>query len=89
MLMNRFIDLHRCGTLAGINIYESQSADGRAGFIQKLKIARLEVYETAYCFELISANTSYLNTSDDIYSSLQTLKILLQKIISTTKIFKS
>lgn len=38
----------KAGTSIGANVFEAQSAESRAGFIHKLKIADKEAKETEY-----------------------------------------
>lgn len=51
--------LLRSGTAIGANIMESQSAESRADFIHKLKIADKEAHETWYWLYLCEQSENY------------------------------
>ncbi|MBQ7817530.1 MAG: four helix bundle protein, partial [Oscillospiraceae bacterium] len=55
--------LLRSGTSIGANITESQQAQSRADFVNKLNIALKEAYETNYWLRLMF-ETQYLNTQE-------------------------
>ena len=77
--------LLKSGTSIGANIRESQSAESKADFIHKLKIAHKEALETEYWIDLIKATESYPNPSKKIENELLSILKLLNKIISTSK----
>ncbi len=77
--------LLRSGTSVGANIREAQSAESKADFIHKMKIAHKEAIETEYWFELIKASKSYPSPSNEIVELLTSIQKLLNKIISTSK----
>lgn len=77
--------LLRSGTSVGANIRESQSAESKADFINKLKIAHKESLETQYWIDLIKASESYPNPSLEIENLLLSVVKLLNKIIATSK----
>ena len=79
----------RPGTSIGANIREAQSAESKADFIHKLKIAHKEALETVYWFDLIKANKDYPDPSVEIENLLVSVIKLLNKIISTSKNKKS
>lgn len=81
--------LLRSGTSIGANIHEAQSAESRADFIHKLKISHKEVYKTEYWIKLALASKSYPNPSTELQSTLNSIKKILGKIISSTKMKKS
>jgi len=74
----------RSGTSVGANIREAQSAESRADFIHKLKIADKEANETEYWLQLCQYAKSYPNP-DQLEDTLIEIKKLLTKIISTSK----
>lgn len=77
--------LLRCGTSIGANVREAQSAESKADFIHKLKIAHKEAIETDYWLELIKASNNYPDPSEEIENLLVSVHKLLNKIISTSK----
>ncbi|MDA3930899.1 MAG: four helix bundle protein [Prolixibacteraceae bacterium] len=77
--------LLRSGTSVGANIREAQSAESKADFIHKLKIAHKEALETEYWLDLIKASESYPNPEPMIDSLLLSVIKLLNKIIATSK----
>lgn len=79
--------LSRSGTSIGANVYESQSAESRADFIHKLKIATKEAEETKYWL-LICLEMGYLKDRK-LMDDLEVLSKILGKIISSTKANKA
>lgn len=77
--------LLRSGTSVGANIREAQSAESKADFIHKLKIAHKEAIETEYWLELVKAGKSYPSPSPEIMELLISIQKLLNSIISTSK----
>ena len=78
--------LLRSGTSIGANISESQQAQSRPDFINKLNIALKEACETDYWLQLLH-KTDYLSDEQfrSIFSDCQELERLLTTIIKTTK----
>ena len=78
--------LLRCGTSIGANVAESQQAQSRPDFINKLNIALKEAYETNYWLRLLY-ETEYLTKEqfDSIITDCSELERLLIAIIKTTK----
>ena len=78
--------LLRCGTSIGANVSESQQAQSRPDFINKLNIALKEAYETDYWLRLLHA-TELLSEREyqSIIADCQELERLLIAIIKTTK----
>lgn len=74
----------KSGTSIGANIREAQSAESNADFIHKLKIADKEANETEYWLQLCKRAKSYPDP-ENLISTLQEIKKLLSKIISTSK----
>lgn len=75
----------RSGTLVGANTMEAQSAESKADFIHKLKIADKEAKETGYWLKLCQAAPSYPNPSPDLISQLHGIQNVLSKIIITSR----
>ena len=78
--------LMRSGTSIGANVSESQQAQSRSDFINKLNIALKEAYETNYWLRLLYA-TNFLTEKEfqSIYADCQELERLLIAIIKTSK----
>ena len=78
--------LLRSGTSIGANIAESQQAQSRADFVNKLNIALKEAYETDYWLRLMS-ETQYLNAQEfaSIIADCKELEKLLIAIVKTSK----
>lgn len=76
--------LLRCGTSVGANVWESQSAESKADFIHKLKIAAKEAFETKYWLLLCERSKQY-PTCPALIEQVQTIDRILGKIISTSK----
>jgi len=78
--------LLRSGTSIGANIAESQQAQSKADFVNKLNIALKEAYETNYWLRLMS-ETQYLNTQEfeSIIADCKELEKLLIAIVKTSK----
>ena len=79
--------LLKSGTSVGANIFESQSAESRADFIHKLKIADKEAKETEYWLLLCEKSPSY-PFNDELKLKLLSIQKLLSKIIASSKINK-
>ena len=75
----------RSGTSVGANTREAQSAESRADFIHKLKIAHKEAVETNYWIELCKASQSYPNPSVELENKLLSVTKLLNRIIASSK----
>lgn len=63
----------------GANVGESQSAESKAGFIHKLKIAHKEAEETHYWLLLCEKASSYPLPPDQMKSALLSIQKLLSK----------
>lgn len=77
--------LLKAGTSIGANVKEAQSAESKADFIHKLKIAHKEALETEYWMDLMKHSDSYPNPSILLEDKLLSIKKLLNKIISSAK----
>ena len=74
----------KSGTSIGANIFEAQSAESRADFIHKMKIADKEAKETEYWLLLCEKSKNY-PFDENLKSKLLSIQKLLSKIISTSK----
>jgi len=77
--------LLKAGTSIGANVKEAQSAESKADFIHKLKIAHKEALETEYWMDLMKHSDSYPSPSTLLEDKLLSIKKLLNKIISSAK----
>jgi four helix bundle protein len=75
----------RSGTSIGANIHEAQSAESKADFVHKLKIADKEVNETEYWLILCKKSKNYPD-SGNLQENLNDIKNILSKIIISSKI---
>jgi len=78
--------LLRSGTSIGANVAESQQAQSRADFINKLNISLKEAYETNYWLRLLR-ETNYLTDEEfqSIIADCRELERLLISIVKTSK----
>ena len=76
----------RSGTSIGANVAESQHAQSRADFINKLEIALKEASETKYWLRLLK-ETGYISDSeyDSIFPECAELEKILVRIVKTSK----
>lgn len=79
--------LLKCGTSVGANVFESQSAESRADFIHKLKIADKEAKESQYWILLCEKSPSY-PFNENLKIKLLSIQKLLSKIIANSKMNK-
>lgn len=77
--------LLKSGTSIGANIREAQSAESKADFIHKFKIADKEVRETEYWLLLCQKAKKYPNPESSIIEKLESVKKVVSKIIITSK----
>lgn len=76
--------LLRSGCSVGANVKEAQSAESKADFIHKLKIASKEAEETEYWLELCDFDKNYPKPGK-LLSDVESILKVLAKIISTSK----
>ena len=78
--------LLRSGTSIGANVSESQQAQSRPDFVNKLNIALKEASETEYWLRLLYA-TDYLSTEqfNSIFADCNEVKSLLVAIVKSSK----
>jgi four helix bundle protein len=74
----------KAGTSIGANAKEAQSAESKADFIHKMKVAAKEAEETEYWLTLCSLAPSYPDPGTFLPNVKEILKIL-SKIISSSK----
>ncbi len=77
--------LLKSGTSIGANIREAQSAETKADFIHKLKIADKEVNETEYWLVLCNMAEKYPSPTQEMIEHLKSIKNILSKIIISSK----
>ncbi len=76
--------LLKAGTSIGANSNEAQSAESRADFIHKLKIADKEARETRYWVSLCQRAKKYPDPSNKILELLLYAEKLLNRILSSS-----
>ena len=76
--------LLKSGTSIGANVHEAQSAESRADFIHKMKIAAKEADETEYWLLLCDRAANY-PTPDNLLEKNKEITRLLTTIISSSK----
>lgn len=76
--------LLKSGTSIGANVREAQSAESKADFIHKLKIASKEAEETEYWLLLCKHAKTY-PFNDELLSQLKEIIKLLTAIITSSK----
>jgi four helix bundle protein len=74
----------RSGCSIGANVKEAQSAESKADFIHKLKIASKEAEETEYWLELCEVGKNYPKPGK-LLADIESILKILNKIISTSK----
>ena len=77
--------LLKSGTSIGANIREAQSAESKADFIHKFKIADKEVRETEYWLLLCQEAKKYPNPDATIMDKLKSINNIVSKIIISSK----
>lgn len=76
--------LLKSGTSIGANVREAQSAESKADFIHKMKIAAKEAEETEYWLELCKYSKNY--PFDEVFlDKIRSIILIISKIIGTTK----
>lgn len=76
--------LLKSGTSIGANVREAQNAESKADFIHKMKIAAKEVDETEYWLMICKESKNY-PFDDKLINSIKNIKLIISKIISTSK----
>ncbi|MEN9928252.1 MAG: hypothetical protein RLZZ231_173 [Bacteroidota bacterium] len=85
---NRFemaSQIFRSGTSIGANIREAQNAESKGDFIHKFKIAAKETDELQYWLELCKSSEFYPNPNEELIKKLQSIHLIISKIISSAK----
>jgi four helix bundle protein len=75
----------KAGTSIGANVREAQSAESKADFVHKLKIADKEANELEYWLQLCKMAENYPDPLS-LENELLEIKKILSKIISTSKV---
>ena len=76
--------LLRSATSIGANVFEAQSAESRADFIHKMKLAAKEAQETLYWLILCKESEGYV-FNEEYMKELETINKILSKIITSAK----
>lgn len=71
-------------TSIGANVREAQSAESRADFVHKCKVAAKEAEETDYWLLLCHHSPAYADTAD-LRNKLLSIRKILSKIISSAR----
>lgn len=64
---------------------EAQNAESKADFIHKFKISAKEADELQYWLELCLHSDFYPNPSEELLKKLQSIHLIISKIISSSK----
>mgnify|MGYP000064461147 CR=1 FL=1 len=80
--------LLRSGTSIGANVKEAQNSESNRDFIHKFKIALKEADELEYWLFICNEVETYEN-ADYLIEKLTTIRKILNKIISSSKMLKS
>ena len=75
----------KSGTSIGANVREAQNAESKADFIHKFKIAAKEADEVQYWLILCKESEFYPNPSEELHNEIQSINLILSKIISSSK----
>jgi len=79
----------KSGTSIGANTREAQNAESKADFIHKFKIAAKEADETDYWLKLCKTSEFYPNPEEELFTDLEAIMKILNKILSTSKKYKA
>ena len=85
---NRFemaSQIFRSGTSIGANIREAQNAESKRDFIHKFKISAKEADELKYWLQICMSSEFYPNPDESLMKNLNTVILIISKIISTSK----
>ena len=77
----------RSGTSIGANVKEAQNSESNRDFIHKFKIALKEADELEYWLLICNEVETYEN-ADYLIEKLTTIRKILKKIISSSKMLK-
>ena len=77
--------IFRSGTSIGANIREAQNAESKADFIHKFKISAKEADELQFWLELCQNSEFYPNPNEELFKKLQSINLIISKIISSSK----
>ena len=76
--------LFKASTAIGANVFEAQSAESRADFVHKMKLAAKEASETLYWLILCEKSERY-KFQEKYMSDLEGIIRILSKIITSAK----
>ena len=77
--------IFRSGTSIGANTREAQNAESKPDFIHKFKIAAKEADEVNYWLMLCKASEFYPNPNEQLFTDLNSIMLIITKIISSSK----
>ena len=77
--------LLKSGTSIGANVHEAQNAESKSDFIHKFKIAAKEADEVNYWLMLCKASEFYPNPNEQLFTDLNSIMLIITKIISSSK----
>ncbi|WP_294820824.1 four helix bundle protein [uncultured Flavobacterium sp.] len=78
--------IFRSGTSIGANTREAQNAESKADFIHKFKIAAKEADEVYYWLMLCKSSEFYPNPEERMFTDLNSIILIITKIISSSKV---
>ena len=76
--------LLKSGTAVGANVREAQSAESKADFIHKMKVADKEALETDYWLTLCQLSKAYPDCPE-LIGQVREIRKILSKIIASAK----
>ena len=77
--------LLKSGTSIGANIREAQSAESKADFVHKFKIADKEIKETEYWLLLCEKAKNYPTPDEELFKKLKSIENISAKIIISSR----
>lgn len=86
-LLHKYIiarQLLKAGTSIGANIREAQSAESKADFIHKIKIAAKEAEETEYWL-LLCKHSKHYPDCEKLLEKIKVINKIISKILGTSK----
>ena len=75
----------RSGTAIGALQSEACFAESKADFIHKFKISAKEADELQFWLELCQNSEFYPNPNEELFKKLQSINLIISKIISSSK----
>lgn len=77
--------IFKAGTSIGANVRGAQNAESKADFVHKMKIAAKEAEEVEYWLLLCKHSDRLISPSENLFSDLKSIQLIISKIISTSK----